>query len=212
MSLAIRISMDYESIKEWINGVECEKMLVYQHDADDTVNRTHVHLLIIKPEKKPDALKTRYVKMYNPTEKGNSLWSWKSTDINSDVYITYMTNGHLEPMLNKGYNVEELKVLKDKWINPKTTNVELVDGKLVRSVKTVVKKTKREMLEQMRSGLSDSSTTRDILKELRKVLINNNEVVGQYKMMDYYDSYMMYFVKEDWMCAMEAKINSKYNV
>lgn len=211
MSLAIRISRKYDDIFDWIDAIECEKLIVYEHEADKEVNRTHCHLLVLKPKCKPDALKTRFKKQYSPTDSGNPLWCWKSAlDDDYETYITYMTKGVLSPKLIKGFDLSDMIALAEKYVDPEKTQVELQNGKFVRSVKETDKKTKRQMLEQMRSRLSDTSSTRDILKAIRKVLMDNNEVIGQYKQMDYYDAYMMYDRKEDWLMAMERKIVKKY--
>lgn len=208
MSLAIRITREYNSIFEWLDNIVADKVLVYEHESDKEISRTHIHMLLVNPECKPDALKARFKKLYGAIDKSD--WSFKTALADVDPYITYMSKGVLPPKLSKGYSIEEITNLTSKWVDPELTKVHLVNGKLVKDIRESVKKTKRELLEQMRTELSDTSTTRDILRVIRKVLIANNEVVGQYKQMDYYDAYMMYDRKEDWLSAMEMKIAKKY--
>lgn len=208
MSYAIRVTRSYDDVFTWVDNLKCSKLAVYEHEADDEISRTHIHM-IIYTDLKPDAMKARYKKLYGEIDKSD--WSFKKAD--DDGFITYMSKGHLPPKLAKGYEVSEIERLTQEWKEPeRKTKVVLENGKLVRDIETVPKKTKSQMLEQMRSRLSDSSTTRDKLSAIRKVLMLNNEVIGQYKVMDYYDSLMMYYYKEDWMFAMEKKINSKYEV
>jgi len=208
MAKFVRVSRSWDEIFDWLDAIEADKKIIYEHEADEEVQRTHIHMYIENPKLKDDALKTSFKKAYNPTDKGNTLWSWKSANVDEVMkIITYMSKGTLVPKFAKGFDIKDIEKATESFQAPK-----LVDGKFVRVVKEVAKATKREMLEQMRSRMSGTDTTRDILRIVRKVLMSNNEVIGQYKMMDYYDSLYMYERKEDWLYAMERKINSKYTV
>lgn len=212
-NLAIRVSRSYDDISEWINGIECDKIVVFQHDADDEVSRTHVHMLVVKSKCKPDALKTRYKKKYGDIDKTD--WSFKDASTDYNKYITYMTKGVLPPIYNQGFDPVEVLNLAHLWVEQKTkktTSVELQNGKLVRVVNESSKKTKREIIEQMRSRYQNSQSTRDILKMIRTVLIENNEVIGMYKVIDYYDALLMYADKSAWLDLIESKINSRIRI
>lgn len=205
MDLAIRISRSYEEVYDWVNDLTADKILVYQHDADDEVSRTHIHMLLIGSTLKPDALKARYKKLYGNIEAKD--WSFKKSD--GDVkYITYMSKGIIPPSFSKGYTVSEIEEYTKLWVDKTMLKVE--DGKFVRDIDEPGQKTKFQLLEQMRSQLCGKDSTRlDILKIIRKVLVKNRVVLGQWKAMDYYDSLMMYERKQDWLAGMEAKLNSR---
>lgn len=202
-----RVSRSYDEISDWLQGIGCDRIIVYQHDADEEVARTHVHFLVFGSSVKLDALKTRYRNLYGNIARTDWMFK-KAIDNNA---IKYMSKGQYEPMLNKGFDEAEVATLKSQWVDPKT-NLKLEDGKFVRDVAVPGQKTKIELLEQMRSKLCGTDSTRDILKIIRKVLIDNKVVVGQYKMMDYYDSLIMYSCKEDWLNGMERKINSRQGI
>lgn len=211
MSYAIRISRSYDDVFAWVDNIEADKVVVYEHEADDEVKRTHIHMLLVGSKLKPDGMKARYKKLIGDIDKTD--WSFKSCGANPEGFVTYMSKGALAPKLAKGMTAERIMELTGEWKEPeRKTTVTLQDGKFVRNVDTVPKKTKSQMLEQMRSRLSDTSSTRERLLAIRKVLMENNEVIGQHKMKDYYDSLMMYYYKEDWLCAMEKKINSCYDI
>lgn len=211
MSYAIRVSRGYDDVFDWVDGLQAKTVIVYEHEADDEVKRTHIHLLLLDSTLKPDAMKARYKKLYGDIDKAD--WSFKVAKEDYEPFITYMSKGKLPPKLAKGIDVETITKLTKAWVEPEQkVSVKLENGKFVRSVSDVPKKTKSQMLEQMRSRLSDTSSPRERLSAIRKVLMENHEVIGQYKMMDYYDSLMMYYYKEDWMNAMETKIFSKYGV
>lgn len=210
MDLFVRITRTYDELHELLDSIECDKIIAYEHQGDESVSRSHCHILLIGSKIKPDAIKTRYRKMYGDIERGD--WSFKKCCNEYLPTITYMSKGHIAPRLCKGFEPESIIELTNKWVDPKLTNVRLEDGKLVKDVKEKTKKTKRELLEIVRTRIEPGGMTRDILKVIRKVLMDNNEVIGQYKMMDYYDSFMMYDRKEEWLSMMTARINSKYNV
>lgn len=209
-SFSARISRSYDDVFDWIDAIKCDSIAVYEHEADEDVKRTHIHFLVINSEVNTDALKTRYKKLYGGIEKSDWRFKYDVTE-DSSKFITYMSKGKLSPKLTKGYDVATLVALTELWVEPKT-NLRLEDGKFVRDVNEPNQKTKIQLLEQMRSRLSGTDTTRDILKMVRKVLVENKVVVGMYKMMDYYDSLIMYERKEDWICGMEMKINSRQGI
>lgn len=205
-SFSARISRKYEDVTDWVDNIKCKQIAVYEHEADEEVSRTHIHMLVIDSEVNVDALKTRYKKQYGGIEAKD--WRFKyDVDDNSYRCITYMSKGKLVPKLTKGYELSDIEKYTSDWIEP--NKLILKDGKFVRDINEPGQKTKIQLLEQMRSRLCATDTTREILKAIRRVLIENRVIVGQYKMLDYYDSLMMYERKEDWLCSLERKINSR---
>jgi len=135
---ALRISRDSSEIQavfdDWakVSG----KLLVYRHDADEEVNRTHCHFLIEECTiGTAEGLRKRVKHMgFN----GNKDWAFTEapiTDEQRDKYITYMTKGHLDPVYNKGYDPVYLEERKNAWVDydapsvPKTKDTEVVDRK-----------------------------------------------------------------------------------
>lgn len=208
-NLNIRITRSYSDITKWCEELAGDKVIIYEHEADDKVKRTHCHIMLINSDVKSDALKTRFKKLYGDVHRTD--WYFKQCD-GDDINITYMSKGRLTPKRCVGWTDEQLAVLRSKWIDPDQTKLALKDGKLVREVKEPKMMTKRQLLELMVADLNPDSTCRDKLKVIRKVLMNNNIVCGRYKQMDYYDAIQMYGYKEDWLVAMERKINSFYDI
>lgn len=208
-NLNIRITRAYSDINQWCEDLDAEKVIIYEHDADGKVKRTHCHIMLIGSKVKPDAMKARFKKLYGDIERTD--WYFKQCD-GDDVNVTYMSKGRLTPKRCVGWSEEEIDELRSKWIDPESTKVLMKDGKLVREVKDPKQMTKRQVLELMLADLNDKSTCRDKLKVIRKVLMNNNIVCGKYKVMDYYDAIQMYGYKDDWLVSMERKINCFYEV
>ena len=177
MSFAIRISRPYDEVFEWCDALTADKVAIYEHEADAEVSRTHIHILLLNAKVKPDAMKTRFKKLYGEIDKSD--WSFKKAD--DDGFVTYMSKGKLPPKLTKGYDPVDIERLTREWKDPEAQNitVKLENGKFVREVDTVPKKSKISLLEQMRSELAGSIPTEDSrLRAIRKVLMRNNEVIG----------------------------------
>lgn len=226
MNLAIRVSRPYGDIREWCEELKAERKIAYQHDADDEVSRTHVHMLVIGSTIKPDALKYRYKRLYGEIEKTD--WSFISafkeegkvvpiSPETADKFITYMSKGYLAPVLSEGYDPFKVLELSQQWKDPKTTELKTENGKFVRIPKQIKeeskKKTKRELIEIMickgKDENIDPDDTTAVVGMIRDVLIKNNEVIGMYKVMDYYDGYIMYADKEKFLNMVVSKINSR---
>jgi len=227
MNLAVRISRSYEEIKEWVTQLKGQSFILYQHDADDEISRTHVHFLIIGSELKPDAMKARYKKLYGDIDKTD--WSFissfkvdgKATAItveNSTKFVTYMSKGSLVPLHSNGYDPIEVLRLTQLWVDPEQKQLECKHGKFIRKSKEVPevkKKSRRNLIEVMLDRGKDEDINPDdthaVLRMIRKVLVEHNEVVGMWKVMEYYDAWMMYGHKDQWINMIARKIEFRNN-
>lgn len=112
--IALRVSRCYDELKTFFDRPELNSAIVFQHDADEDVSRTHVHALI--PDKKVsiDTLK-RWIKSdLGVDEFSRYDWSFKN---GADMdFITYMSKGKLKSVQNKVYtNVEDR--YRSKWVD-----------------------------------------------------------------------------------------------
>ena len=101
--------------------------------------------------------------------------------------------------------------MKSLWVDHTKVNVKLVDGKLVREVGKN-KLSKRELIDIMMADYKIYMPMEDVIKLIRKTLIKNNEVLGLYKVMDYYDALLMYGNKTEFTALIISKINSRGRV
>lgn len=208
MNYAIRVTVEYSKIMTAIDKMvlQSEKTVVYQHDADDEVSRTHVHLLLVNCKVSTDTLKNWIKKDIGQVNKSD--WSFKSADTGYHKFITYMSKGTLVPVKVEGFELEEINRLKGEWIEPRS--VKAVNGKLVKEVDDAANISKRKLLEEMVAVIGDGvNDTRVVINGIRKVLVQHNIVIGLYKVMDYYDSYMMYANKETWLDNLAYKLDSR---
>lgn len=127
MNHAIRITLSYDDcsgvIAKWAD--RCQAAVVYQHDADEEVSKTHVHLALFKCEVKAEALKRMWE---DCPGKGNEFWSFKEWKVDDDFlvvvkpnkYITYMTKGYLYASFNKNISKEILEASRLAWVDHDT--------------------------------------------------------------------------------------------
>jgi len=116
MNYAVRITRPYKDLVEFFDRFETA--VVYQHDADTEVKRTHCHALLIGVSVSTDTMKNWVTKSIG-LRPSKSDWAFvsklKSKPITED-FITYMSKGKLEPSYIKGFTQEQIDSYKCKWI------------------------------------------------------------------------------------------------
>jgi len=119
-NFAFRISVEYDLCsKEMLEYLEplSDKLIVYEHEADDDVARTHIHGLIMGCSRSDDTLRNNlFKKIYTKNYELKSTYKTKTgTNPVDDKYITYMSKGKLDPKYIKGYSQEEIAIYKSQW-------------------------------------------------------------------------------------------------
>lgn len=114
---AIRITLPYEGCKDIISrwADRSVQVIVYQHDADEEVSKTHVHLGLYGCEVKSEALKRMWA---DAPGKGNEFWSWKEATEDSGKYLTYMSKGTLRPVFVKNFSPDIVERSRQAWVEP----------------------------------------------------------------------------------------------
>lgn len=151
-TLTPRISLPFSDISGAIGVWEKHftKCLIYQHEADEDVQRTHCHLLLEGVNCSIETLKNDFKFQLPNIGKGNELWSWSHSKeyTTTDKYITYMTKGNLPPVYNKGYLsaylIEMGKAWKDYSKNAVDKNQLKSDSEYSRLLIDYEKKIKQE--------------------------------------------------------------------
>lgn len=181
----------------------CEAMAVYQHEADEEVNTTHLHMIMINSKyATPEALKREFYKLIETDRKGNDLWSWSHKKFpNPDItFIRYMSKGELRPVFTKEFTPTEVEEQRALWVDFKKTPVVSSD-----QAPSSAKLTKYQIVKQVQEYFENKApkdlfgkplpydvSDEDILQCIRRKLIDNEQALGIYKVMDLYDSYIMY--------------------
>jgi len=214
-----RVSLSYDECKELLAPIIklCKRFVIYQHDADSSVSRTHVHGLLRVCERKHDtirnAFKKAFPKQYQLAETyKNSQGKVVPVD---DGYITYMANGttplKAEPKAVESYTPEELRHWADLWEDyesKKKTTMTAVGGKIVitkeveqaRRLKRheTIMKVVKELQAMKTNPLADTNHEHffpypDVSKMVVRELTLQQQCVGMYKVCEYVDAVMMYF-------------------
>lgn len=119
-----RVSLPYCDIsgviKEWSETVET--MVVFQHDADGTVERTHCHILMLNAKYHSDTYKRMFHSRVETDLEANALWRWKdrkNPDRVPDIKaVIYMSKGQLRPLFQKNITDQEIGELRSQWVQP----------------------------------------------------------------------------------------------
>lgn len=201
---APRVSLPYNDlsgvIQVWANS--CAKLAVYEHESDEDIHTTHVHMIMIDCKyATPEQLKRDFYKMIETTRKGNELWGWTHKEHPNPglEFITYMSKGKLRPVFLKNITPAEVEEFRALWVERKIT-----PGSS--STETVKKMTKYEIVKAVECyfdakrpkdmfGNPDKDYNPDdesILQCIRRQLIDNQQALGLYKVMDIYDAFIMY--------------------
>lgn len=114
---AVRITREFSVIKPFFDKVISvhpqSVLVVYQHDADEEVSRTHIHALMENVNPSTDTLK-RWIKAEcGLTDISRYDWSFKSLE--DRKFITYMSKGTLQPVLVHNIAYEEVTALASEW-------------------------------------------------------------------------------------------------
>jgi len=123
---APRVSMSFMDLSGIIAiwAESCEKLIAFEHPADEEVAKTHCHILMINSTyATPEQYKRQFYDTVHTHEfgeirpKGNDLWAWKHKDYpNPDVtYVTYMGKGSLLPVFNKDFDLEIVQRYVNMW-------------------------------------------------------------------------------------------------
>lgn len=115
---AVRITREFSVIKPFFDKVisvhpQCV-LVVYQHDADEEVSRTHIHALMENVNPSTDTLK-RWVKKECKLDD-ISRYDWAFPELKDRDFITYMSKGKLDPCLVYNIANEEVTAFRAKWV------------------------------------------------------------------------------------------------
>lgn len=119
----IRVTRPWEEFTKvvdiWIARNRCEGLVVYQHDADEEVNRTHVHFVVVNPKVVWKTFKNDMFEILGVVSESDYAKSKKEFDF-SAVAFSYMTKGKYDPQFNNvaEYTSEVVSSWKSAWVEP----------------------------------------------------------------------------------------------
>jgi len=98
----------------------CSTLVIYEHEADEDVMRTHIHGLIMGCQRSDDTLRNMLFKKEftkNYELKSTFKTRDKGTQPVGLKFITYMSKGKLEPQYFHGITKEAIDEYKAAWVD-----------------------------------------------------------------------------------------------
>lgn len=184
--IAFRITRPFQvleaSMKMYADN--CEKLIVYEHvDA----SRPHIHGLIVDCKVGTDTLKNYVRKFLGKIDKTD--WSFVTKDVN-EKFIVYMSKGKLAPSFVKGFNEDQVEAYRNDWVsNPLKKQTKLTY--IVKETPAERKMRQEDMVNEIVKRYQESADkSPDFLigTIYRVVSVENKNILGRYKVRDYYDT------------------------
>lgn len=190
-----------------------DKQLICQHEADENIPRTHCHIALIDVKVGAEAIR----KMV--TERGfggrgqygiHTVAKESKQPYDLEKLAVYMIKGDVGVIKRSSYDERQHRNWAAQWVH-KITELTTKGGKLVRESPAEKKiPTKFELVNLMRARINSNVTdTTEIITEIRKVLVEHKIIIGAWKVMDYYDAFMMYDRPVSFIKGIVDKINSR---
>lgn len=203
---SVRIHRTYEMLEPWILNLsnKCNKLIVYQHDADDDVSRTHCHIVIIGYTTSDATLKAQVIKCLGSRPEKTD-WVWDPSVRSEALSIQYLSKKDLKPVYNKGFEESFIAENSAKYV-PKDKSDDknvLKKFKLISETPAQAKKRKNDYIEEMINDLKDNHpmwrhtegfkytwNAQEVLFTIASVLNRNQVIYDRYKAREYYDTLM----------------------
>lgn len=217
---AVRLSRTFQELAGFFDRLASHNIqhIVYEHTADEDVSRTHIHALLLDVKESTDTLKNWVKKTLNVTEYERTDWSFKTTYKKDDVqitityetmpgFITYMSKGHLQPVLNSAFSDSEVELARNQWKQFSASGASASGASPEIVVVSVQRKTKHEIMGEVANLLRNEGCImpedKKIIKAVCKVLRENRIITNMYKLADYVDSYKMWYYGDEFADIVE---------
>ena len=203
-NFAFRVSSSYDETKEHLATLFelCEKVAIYQHDADEEISRTHIHGLLIGCTKGEDTIRNRFFKgkyqsadyeLKTRYEVKEGLMQVKRKYDVDDKYIIYMSKGVLDPMFLKVFTKEETDAFKAQWKNHKEKKEDRSEVKkkkplnMMEACRLIVEDELNYKVDEAHVRLPWRYSQREVVEAIIDWSNKNDRPVVAYKCRDYYD-------------------------
>jgi len=211
-------------IEVWASA--CDNFIAYEHEADESVKTTHVHILMMGCKyKTAEPMKRLYYRMFPNADSsdGNGLWSWvnKNHPVPDVGFIRYMSKGVLRPKFVKGFLPAVVEEQRLGWVEPSSapltqTFIPLPERPKITKHTLMLKVVNLILTEHTNSSEAErNAVLLDVepdkwFKTIRKVLVEEKQMVGIYKVIDIYDSCVMYYQKEKFLNNCQSLLEKRY--
>lgn len=217
---AIRITRSYDELDGWVQHLadKCERAIAYEHEADEEVSRTHVHLVIIGYSTSDETMKAQIRKHFNTKTFPKTDWVFDNELRDERKAITYASKKDLHAKFNKGYEATFIAECSAEYLPPDEYAKKgrtKTQYKVIAEKPEVSKKRQNDLLDEMMNRLKNYRkyeiqeypivstlaaevaetefkwNAHQVLKVIVAVLNEEKVIAGRYKIRDYYDTLMM---------------------
>jgi len=188
--LFCRVRRSYDELKEIFPRLssKCKQLAVYEHPEEGNV---HVHFVIMDIIISSDTLKNYIRSQVGLVNKVD--WSFKTTYGKDKATIdggaiTYMSKGKYDPKYFTGFTQECLDECKAKWVSVPIQQSVAAEAKQSKQRKIDML---AKMLEKITPEKIKTMMEYDYYKLIRGVLIEHEQVIGIYKVLEFRDAIAM---------------------
>lgn len=200
--LAFRVIRCYNDLKPFIEKLSnfCDRLIVYEHLE---AARLHIHALVHNCKPTTDTLKNWIKAVVGKVLPSD--WSFITENVN-DKFPIYMSKGKLSPSFVKDYTEQQIEEFRLLWVDRPPLKRQ---SKLTFVVKETVaerKQRQEDMVKEIikRVEVSEDQTPAFIIGTIHRVVcIENRNMLGRYKVRDYYDTVISHVHKQTWVMHME---------
>lgn len=232
----VRIHRTYEELEPWVQNLtnKCEKLVVYEHEADEEVNRLHCHLMIVGYKTSDETMKVQVTKTLGHRPEKTD-WAWDPDIRSEEETITYMTKRDLQAKYVKGVSAEMIAECSAKYL-PRSEYGKRhgkTQFKVIAEKPEVSKKRQNDLLDEMVKRLKGFRkyeieqypivstlaaevaeqefkwNANQVLEVIMSVLNEERVIAGRYKIRDYYDTLMMRLDRSQFKASMIGMLGFK---
>lgn len=194
-----RITRSYDEAQEFCHWLtdKCLQMIVYQHDADEQVSRTHIHIYVVGVNVTTQSIRNKLKQCFEGIFRSDfKLECQKEYD---DKVITYMSKGCLQPSLIKGFSQELIQTRTAEWQEPERKP--LVQYKIKTESPAEAKLRQNELIDCMFKRIQETDCS--VLDAVLFVLKDQRVITSRYKIRDYVDTMCLRRDKKPWRDRLE---------
>ncbi len=232
----VRIHRTYEELEPWVQNLagKCSKLVVFEHEADEEVNRLHCHIMIVGYKTSDETMKVQVTKAlgYRPPAGD---WAWDPDLRSEEETITYMSKKDLQAKFVKGVSEDfiaecsakylprdeygkrkgktQYKVIAEKPEASRKRQNDLLD-EMVKRLKNYRKYEIQEypIVSTMAAEVAEAEfkwNATQVLDVIMSVLNEERVIAGRYKIRDYYDTLMMRLDRAQYRASMIGMLGFK---
>lgn len=224
------VARPIEEIKSIIDYIEqnTERYLAQQHDADETIKRTHTHVMLVNYKYSKTALEKCLNK--NGIIGSDNYGLMKKCvetkkDYDERILSRYILKGGKyarTTIRSRGYEDSYFGAIENEYVtngqdnrdggeneNTRPARKRLIQYKLVQENPKEAKIRKNDFVNEVRKRLRERYPDAqrppgdcDIMLAIREVANEYHEVIGEYKVLDYYDTIVMRDYQGRWLTQM----------